>query len=202
MHAVAEIRFPDRPDSWEHALDGQLRAPDDVDRCRPREGCDLQGSAGGRSRGGSDRAGERGGPIRRDAGAAGYADLRHGLGTCPAHNGDGQGGASPYPPADDAARRRFGPAAKGLHERRLPGGYRSVLRQAPGTLEGPLKPGPPDIAESSNRDSPVDSPRWTLDWPDSDDRWHRYQFTGAKTLATPRPASGTAMSGAAPRALP
>ncbi len=29
----------------------------------------------------------------------------------------------------------------------------------------------------------VDSSRWTLDWPDRDDRWHRYQFTGAKTLA-------------------
>ena len=29
----------------------------------------------------------------------------------------------------------------------------------------------------------VDPSRWTLDWPDSDDRWHRYQFTGAKTLA-------------------
>lgn len=22
----------------------------------------------------------------------------------------------------------------------------------------------------------VDSGRWTLDWPDSDDRWHRYQW--------------------------
>ncbi|TMG63359.1 MAG: DUF3024 domain-containing protein [Chloroflexi bacterium] len=29
----------------------------------------------------------------------------------------------------------------------------------------------------------VDSARWTLDWPDRDDRWHRYEFTGAKTLA-------------------
>jgi Protein of unknown function (DUF3024) len=24
---------------------------------------------------------------------------------------------------------------------------------------------------------------WTLDWPDRDDKWHRYQFTSAKTLA-------------------
>jgi hypothetical protein len=29
----------------------------------------------------------------------------------------------------------------------------------------------------------VDSARRSLDWPDSDDRWHRYQFTGATTLA-------------------
>src|SRR5207248_8456979 len=57
-----------------------------------------------------------------------------------AHAGDGQGGAPSHPRADDAAGRRCGPAVKGLHERRLSGGDRSILRQAPGTMEGPVTP--------------------------------------------------------------
>ena len=28
----------------------------------------------------------------------------------------------------------------------------------------------------------ANSARWTLDWPDSNSRWHRYELTGAGTL--------------------
>ena len=41
------------------------------------------------------------------------------------------------------------------------------------------------MAENPDRSIPLYGRlcRWTLDWPDRDDRWHRYEFTGAKTLA-------------------